>query len=225
MRVNNWVSFICIMLAIAIGVAIAIMLSDIATVKAGWCDARPACFRNWIGVLSGWAAGAGAVLAALATIPYLKQQVEQATKQVQEAKQQTDHMLGEGPPMFDVVEHLGEPGELVAKLVNWNRRSIFIQGISFSAPEIAAKLIEIEVNGEKIEREYVEGRFSPPIPVPGWIDRTRPPSIATIQVVGTDCGNREQIDIWDENDQLCVAIKFVGEGNAQKVLGSTILFH
>lgn len=38
MQVNNWLSFICIMMAIAIGVAIAIMLSDIATVKAGWCD-------------------------------------------------------------------------------------------------------------------------------------------------------------------------------------------
>lgn len=60
MRVPNWISFVCIMIAIAIGVAIAIMLSDIATVKAGWCGERPHCLRDWIGAFSGWAAAAGA---------------------------------------------------------------------------------------------------------------------------------------------------------------------
>lgn len=68
MRVNNWISFGCIMAAIAIGVAIALMLSDIATVKAGWCDARPACFRDWVGALSGWAAA----FAAGATMLFLR---------------------------------------------------------------------------------------------------------------------------------------------------------
>lgn len=66
MRVNNWISFGCIMAAIAIGVAIAVMLSDIATVNAAWCDARPACFRSWISSLSGWAAAGVALFSLIA---------------------------------------------------------------------------------------------------------------------------------------------------------------
>lgn len=72
MRVNNWISFVSIMASIAIGVAIATLITEIDLIEPGWCNARANCLREWIGALSGWAAA----MAAGATIFWFRHQFQ-----------------------------------------------------------------------------------------------------------------------------------------------------
>lgn len=169
MRVNNWISFGCVMAAIAIGVAIAVMLSDIATVKAGWCDARPACFRDWFAALSGWIAAAGALVAAILTVPHLRNQAK-------ESRVQTDFVVGRtlpslsfyDPPRPDI-DGLLLPNSV--KLTNWNRDSIQIVSVSVTS-EIQCEIAQYYVPAMK-------RRFTAPFDLnfylEGWIDRSNPP--------------------------------------------------
>ncbi|RWN22732.1 MAG: hypothetical protein EOR94_03490 [Mesorhizobium sp.] len=75
--------------------------------------------RDWVGALSGWAA----FVAAAASLPYL-------IGQWREAKKQTRFVIGDEDPILDVIEHLKDKNTLVIRIVNWNRRAIFVKDIA-----------------------------------------------------------------------------------------------
>lgn len=177
MRVNNWISFLCIMAAIAIGVAIAMMLSDIATVKAGWCDARPACLRDWIGALSGWIAAAGALVAAALTVPHLRAQAK-------ESRAQTEFVIGRSlpsvsfydPPRPDL-DGLLLPNSV--KLTNWNRDSIQVLEVSVES-QIRCEIAQYYIPSMK--RQF-HAPFDLNFHLEGWVDKSRPPDSLAFDIM------------------------------------------
>jgi hypothetical protein len=174
MRVPNWISLGCIVIAIAIGVAIAIMLSDIATVKAGWCDARPACFRDWISALSGWAAAAGAFIAAYLTVPHL-------LAQAKEARRQADFLFGDAPPTLSVTPDLNDPTLLVVRLVNWNRRTVVAKQIEVSGTDDGElQFFDHKKDGKKVDHARIY--------VAGWEDRSGPPPTYQVRLAYEERG-------------------------------------
>lgn len=215
MRVPNWISFVCIMIAIAIGVAIAIMLSDIATVKAGWCDHRPACFREWIGALSGWVAAAGALIAALLTVPHLRDQAG-------EAKRQTEFLRGEAMPSLDAVEHLKNGEELVVRVNNWNRRNMLIHDVDIVGFRAQVGVLLVEVDGRVIPSDIV-AKFQPPISVKGWIDRNKAPHFAKIRILAAEWDEPNAVTNWDRGAQVAVTVRLIGPQHQKMVLYGEIL--
>ncbi|MER8977912.1 hypothetical protein [Mesorhizobium sp. M0870] len=142
-----------------------------------FCPAAPnetmiACAREWIGALSGWFAFA----AAAASIPYL-------IRQWQEARKQTRFIIGDDDPTLDVVEHLQEENRLVVRIVNWNRRAVFVTGISASTktrPEHMDGDIGIW-QVETIDGVSEGGEF--PIQINGWEHRGGRPRFARIDLL------------------------------------------
>jgi len=67
---TEWIGVVAKLCAVAAGTFIAIGITDIATIDAGWCDERPACLREWFGVSGSWAA---AVVTAVTVIALFRQ--------------------------------------------------------------------------------------------------------------------------------------------------------
>ncbi|GAA2867260.1 hypothetical protein GGQ99_001316 [Aminobacter niigataensis] len=116
---HYWIQFGAISGAVAVGTFIAIVVSDVATLKSAACDARPACLRDWVGALSGWVAALGAFLAAIITLPELK-------RQASEARRQTDFAVGDAEPDF-VLQRNVPKKRLALEVTNLNRRAILIE--------------------------------------------------------------------------------------------------
>ncbi|RWO94199.1 MAG: hypothetical protein EOQ98_31865 [Mesorhizobium sp.] len=124
--------------------------------------------REWFGALSGWAAAAGALVAAWLTVPHLKRQA--------------DFIWGDALPTLDVIEHLADDNTLVVRLVNWNRRAIFIEDIVASTKSRPKNLNE-QVAIWQIEDESGERSGGFPIQIKGWEDRNKRPSFARVDLI------------------------------------------
>lgn len=182
------------------------------------------CVRTWIGALSGWAAAVGALAAAVLTIPHLRRQAIEATRQADESKRQADYLLGESGPTIDVVEHIRDVGELVVRLANWNRRSIFIKTIRFSTLGVTLQILRAEV--DDVDQNYVyAGEFTPPVPVEGWIDRSKQPHGAKIRIVGIHPPTGEVITEWDDETEVLIGIQMIGATEPVQTLRSKIVTH
>jgi hypothetical protein len=204
MRGTDWVKFGAVLGAIAVGTFIAIAVTDVATLKSRACDARPACLRDWIGALSGWVAAIGALLAAAWTLPHLKQQAD-------EARRQSDYLLGDALPTMDAVEHLKDSEQLVVRVDNWNRRSILLRKVDILGMNVRVAVFEVEVDGAKFNTD-ISAVLHPPVPVQGWLDRSAEPHFATIRVVASKAGDPKGklLPEWDAKAQIAVTLQLIG---------------
>lgn len=127
--------------------------------------------REWFGALSGWAAFAAAVV----SIKYL-------IGQWQEARKQTRFVIGDDDPTLDVIEHLQEKKRLVIRIVNWNRRAIFIKDIVTSTRTTPADMNQASAI---IEARNVDGEIDQgfPIQINGWEDRSARPHYVRIDLL------------------------------------------
>ncbi len=135
-------------------------------------------WRDWIGALSGWIAAAGALAAALLTLPHLK-------KQADEAKRQADFALGEANPTFDVYSE--EFIDVYFRIVNWNRRTFLLDRISFdglsfvTVSEVNTKeRIGIPLWEFDLPDNY-EPEFNNALRIPGYENRNEPPMSCRIK--------------------------------------------
>lgn len=149
------------------------------------------CVREWIGALSGWFA----VIAAAASLPYL-------VGQWQEARRQTRFTIGDEDPTLDVIEHLKEENRLVVRIVNWNRRAVFVTGIS-ATTKTRPEHMDANIGIWQVETidGVVEGAELLPIQINGWEDRASRPRFARIdllllrKVAGSEPG-------WDAEEKV-----------------------
>jgi len=127
--------------------------------------------REWVGALSGWAAFA----AAIASLPYL-------IGQWREAKKQTRFVIGDEDPTLDVVEHLREKDRLVIRIVNWNRRAVFVKDIAV-ATETKPGDMEDQTVIWQAENEKGPTDTNFPIQIRGWENRAERPSFASLDLL------------------------------------------
>lgn len=135
------------------------------------------CLREWIGALSGWAAAAGALIAAAITLPHLKRQAD-------ESRRQTDFLVGSAPPtasLFDPREtRLDTAYATRLDVVNWNRNPVLIRGIELEESVSGAIIAEISIEDfdagrrNRLTDEFRRGRMY----LPGWVDRSKCPTVA-----------------------------------------------
>jgi len=136
---------------------------------------EPACAREWVGALSGWAAAFAAGL----TIFYIIQQTREAARQ-------TEFIVGEALPttaLFDPRETRVESAfSTRLDVINWNRHPLLIKSITVD--DMSSLTIHVQVEDHDtgrrniLERELRAERMF----VPGWIDRTKSPTVAEFSV-------------------------------------------
>lgn len=154
------------------GFLIGLGLGVIATV---WVESRPwlresvreQLGRDWIGALSGWFA----FLAAAFSLPFL-------VGQWREARKQTRFAIGDEEPTLDVIEHTREGDILVVRIVNWNRRAVFVNEVEITptADGVEGAVWNVEGRNGEIGTGF-------PLQLAGWEDRGGPPQFARIDLV------------------------------------------
>jgi hypothetical protein len=161
-----------IFIGLVIGVVITLAVTSQSWLVASWRhNTSWEALQDWAGALSGWAAFAAAVL----SLPYL-------IGQYREAQKQTRFTIGDDEPTLDVVQHMREQNRLVIRIVNWNRRAIFVRAIN-----TATKLKPIDM-AESIAIASVETSTggsdrSMPIQIDGWEDRSARPHFARVDLL------------------------------------------
>lgn len=144
--------------------------------------------REWTGALSGWAA----VAAAGISLPYL-------IGQWKEARRQTRFVVGDEEPTLDVIEHLEEEDRLVVRIVNWNRRAVFVWDIVSSTYFKPADMSEYTYV-DRVKTQDGETSTEFPIQINGWEDRSKGPCFARIDLLLLSKGDRAEPD--PENDEV-----------------------
>lgn len=102
-----------------------------------WCGGN-CYFRDWLEATSGWA---GFVAAGMA--------VALTRRQISQQQKQTDFILGDAPPTMDVTPDLDDPTEMVVRIVNWNRRAIFIKSVQLNVGN-AMGIMELKLDGNQL---------------------------------------------------------------------------
>lgn len=151
---NYCVSVVSILALIAFVFVMRFLPDFLAWQGWDWCG-DDCDVRNWLEATSGWA---GFVAAGIA--------VTLTGRQIRQQQKQTDYMLGDAPPTMDVTPDLDDPTEMVVRIVNWNRRSIFIRSIHINVGN-AMGIMELKLDGEEINL----GKVRWPFPLRGWEDR------------------------------------------------------
>lgn len=162
----------CLLIGIVIGAVVMLAITSrtwlIASLKYNltWEGGR-----EWVSALSGWAAFA----AAMASLPYL-------IGQWREAQKQTSFTIGDEDPTLDVIEHLKDKNRLVIRIVNWNRRAVFVKNLAVvtnSKPTNMADQVAIW-NAENEKGDIDE---TLPIQIKGWENRAERPSFASLDLL------------------------------------------
>lgn len=165
---------------LVIGIAIGITIGALATLaitSQGWLTASIRHNlnwddgREWVSALSGWAA----FIAAVASLPYL-------IGQWQEARKQTRFAIGDEDPSLDVIEHQEDKNMLVIRVVNWNRRTIFVKDIVTST-KVRPPVMNSQTAIWNVRTEDGEVRNAFPVQVNGWEDRGKRPSFARFDLL------------------------------------------
>lgn len=157
--------------AAGMGMFVALWLLDFALIRINWCGGvENTCFREWLGALSGWSAAAGALAAALLTLPHLR-------KQAAEAKRQTDFIVGDAEP--EIILQRNRSKETVTLIIiNWNRRRVILEEAIASS---VTDNIEIHSMIAYKPHDYpsldalINHEKKPNYEVDGWINREQPP--------------------------------------------------
>lgn len=186
---------------LVIAIFFLILLSVWLVERYDFADACPAneanevasCFREWVGALSGWAA----TLAAALTIVFLY-------RQNAEQKKQTDFLLGDAFPTIDVALDLDDPELIVARIVNWNRRGIFIHKLTLDGIGDAVwDIFEIKINGQVL-KSGDKRRF-----IRGWEDRSRGPEVIQLKICAAK--DNKIIKSWPRSTYINAGIHIFSE--------------
>lgn len=158
---------------IGLGVFVAILTSALTAVCGGVItlpanETCAQCIRAWFGAASGWAAAIGALLAALLTLPHLRKQ--------------TAFIWGDAPPTLDVTEHLEEDDYLVVRIVNWNRRALFIENVEVTSASAKENYVD-RVGFWQIKDNSGDRAGGFPMHLDGWEDRNSRPSFLRLDLV------------------------------------------
>lgn len=123
------------------------------------------CAREWTSIL---VSGAGMAFAAGTIILLYRQNAEQ--------KKQTDFLLGDSWPTMDVTIDPDDKELLIARIVNWNRRSLRIWDIDvFGIDGSSSMIFEYKYDGRK-EKDYDS------IFIEGWENRSKGPHVAKFKL-------------------------------------------
>jgi len=111
--------------------------------RDGFCSpdelSGTACFRQWVGALSGWAAA----IAAGITIYFLYGQTQAQRKQMAYA-------IGEADPDF-LIERGSDPTRCVLRVVNFSRHNVVVDQVKIQQPNFAV------IGGGYIDGKYYAG--------------------------------------------------------------------
>ncbi|MCG6115084.1 MAG: hypothetical protein MEQ84_07780 [Mesorhizobium sp.] len=185
------------------GAFLAVWILDFALLRADWCvGAEVECARAWIAALSGWAAALGA---GLTIVVLYRQLVEQ--------RKQTAFLLGDARPTVDVLEADEELFALVFRIVNWNRRTILIKEIHSSQnPPLTLRVEAVRVDREELHDSlFEEPIFARPVRIPGWVDRSKSPSVGRITIRAFGAKPREAIKMREVHDTFRLHGILLGE--------------
>lgn len=184
--------------AAGLGAFIAIWLLDFAILRANWCQAAEvACFREWVGALSGWA---GAFAAAITLIVLYEQIADQ--------RKQTSYAIGEADPDF-LVER-GEIGERCKlRVVNYSRHNVVVDHILVLQPQ------GIVVSGFFIDGDYIRGD-QPRFLVKGnHGDQTKSIN-RSFTIIFFEPGSKKQIDMSTREFVLRIAYRTIGQKHTRQ---------
>ncbi|ORE89760.1 hypothetical protein [Aurantimonas sp. 22II-16-19i] len=197
--------------AFGFGGFVAMWILDYAVVRADWCPGAPSqCFREWVGALSGWAAAAGALLAAFLTLPELR-------RQAAEARRQTDFVVGDATPEITAIAGLGAEESIALKITNWNRRAIKMETLKIRFTTNAWKLHSFkypadEAIGGENYISYVPEDWFFRLFLDGWTDRSRSPPSVTVEIFLT-------MDDPEEEDagESYISVTYTTAGNPNSI--------
>lgn len=184
-----------------------------------WCIAgEEHCVREWAGALSGWAAAAGALLAVLITIPYLR-------KQIAEAQRQSDFLVGDAPPEF-IVQRNRDHGTVTLIVRNWNRRRVMVD----DAKTVGGNGIVVSSIGEFHDEEFSKTLVARPdgrrssYGVDGWIDRSEsPPDRKLYLFLSRGEGSINTPDVVAANINLLIEYRLVGQEHEERTASVSAL--
>lgn len=208
-------------LVIAAGLGVAIgVLATLSITSQGWLVAS--IRHNWT-----WQSGlewmtaiatAAAFVAAAFNLYWMN-------LQWREAQKQTRFALGEEEPTLDVVEHQKHKTILVIRMVNWNRRAIFIRDIVVSSKEKPAEMDE-QVAIWKAENKKGEIANTLPVQINGWENRSDNPHFAHIdllllrRVMGSEQGWESDLAVPFPPDAT-ITLKVQMLGNVHRIFELT----
>ncbi len=131
------------------------------------------CVREWIGALSGWAAGAAALITACVVY-----------RQFSEMRRQTDYLIGDAPPTMSARHHDNiEIGDIELRIANWGRSAFDLREVRISGTPFRSSISVMQVVVDSNQFDHMEtGVIDPPVPVAGWENRSEPPPICRIDV-------------------------------------------
>lgn len=129
-----------------------------------------ACFREWFGALSGWAAAGAAGITIFALYDQIKEQ-----------RKQSDFVLGEALPTFDA--YAEDFIDVYLRVVNWNRRTFIIDKITCTDAD-SIHVLEVKLEHKK-KPEFLKDdkpEFWQPVRVAAFDDRSKAPAICRIEL-------------------------------------------
>lgn len=94
--------------------------------------------------------------------------------QLRHTEQQTRAALGDEDPYVDCVERLLRPGELVAKIVNLNRRAVRVVDASIEGGSAGYAIQVVDINDSKTHPQSGKP-YRLPCMIPGWGNRSEEP--------------------------------------------------
>ncbi|MBZ9746743.1 hypothetical protein LB516_15930 [Mesorhizobium sp. CO1-1-7] len=159
-----------------------------------WCiSGEEHCVREWISATSGWAA---ALAAAVAIGPLLGQ--------LREQRRQTSFVLGDAEPTVDIERRAYL--SLRIRLVNWNRRALYLRPLQF-------KMAGKSYNPRSILRSNENQSYTSVgdygFTIAGWEDRSSAPPFSELAIELEEDGK-----IGDFNQPILVEVvgQLIGEG-------------
>ncbi|MBD9372791.1 hypothetical protein IB238_09180 [Rhizobium sp. ARZ01] len=197
----------CVPVLTALALAMFILVMRFLPELASWsswdlCADEDCNVQSWLGALSGWAA----TVAAAVTVIFLRNQIV-------EQRKQTEFVLGDAPPTMDITPDLDDPSEMVVRLVNWNRRTLFVRAISLNVGN-AMGIMEIKVDGTELGL----GDMRWPYPLRGWEDRSNGPHTLQFKIAASE-GNKI-IREWPQHARVEMSIQLLDDRHSLKTLSA-----
>ncbi|WP_421591119.1 hypothetical protein [Shinella sp. M27] len=169
------------------------------------CDEPDCNVQGWLSATSGWA---GFIAAGVA--------VGLTWRQLSQQRKQTDFMLGDAPPTMDVTPDLDDPTEMVVRIVNWNRRAVFIKSIRLNVGN-AMGVMELKLDDRVVE--LAKARW--PFPLRGWEDRNQEgPHVLQLKISAAS-GN-ELIRVWPNTAEVSVGIQMLDTKHRLQKLSASV---
>lgn len=187
------------------------LFTGTALTEWSWCIAgEDHCVREWVAALSGWAAA----VAAGVTVYGLYEQIR-------EQRKQTEFVVGDAAPTADLLSDQDDNQAIHLRIVNWNRRSILIEGFYCTDNPYHPVAMKVKVDGEKLDHQKwaTDAGFdiAKPIIVDGWEDRNKAPHFAKIEVWGIDeAGELVRFDAFRGSFEVKIVI--IGDRHVKQTL-------